>query len=336
MPKRQRPITSYVGAAANVARQAYGGYRQYQKFKRRRRYASRTPQTRRRYQRSRYFKGQLTQKKIKKKLRAVCQFMKQQNATHIHRQRMSGYQNVDARHCAYEEVTCGGTKADIETAMSNLRFFDAGVNGLVVANPAVGTYHRDIRLSIFRKLMLRNNYQIPCMVKVYSCHPKVATQKSAYSLYVSGLADQGAPDVNSPLVHLSDSQDLKDVWNVKLVKAAKLMPGAELKVNDMKKLFKYEISTNDEHGIAYDPKQGGHVWIIRVCGVLAHDSVVAGEVKQCNAAVDWMCDVTYKFEYDAGKDLHDVSVNDATGGSVFTNVGLVSQLVTDNQAFSST
>lgn len=334
--KRQSTVAKTVRALLPVAKSVWDQVgrmeRKYQsRSLKRRRYSMRRGGR----QRLRRYKGRLTQKKIKKKLRAVCQFMQQQNATHIHRQRETGWQNVDARHCAYKEIHCGGNKNQIESAMTNLRYFDAGINGLVSADPATGTYHRDIRLSIYRSLLVRNNYLIPCDVKIYNCRPRVATQKTAHDLFLTGIADQGNPGVNSPLVHLTDSKDATDVWNCKLVCKKRLYPGGECKVTDFQKLFKYEISTNDEHSVAYDPKQGGHVWIIRVCGVIAHDTLVPGEVKSGQAAVDYICDTTYKFEYDAGKDLHDVSVNDPSGATIFTNTGVASQFAPYNTAFKS-
>lgn len=314
---RKRPRTAYGGTARRR-----GGH-----YKMRRGHFTRA-RTRRQREWNRSNQNRRDMKKVK------C-FINQRTAVHIHRHRRVGSVKVNSvNNSAYQEFTCVGSLGGIETAAANLRYFDSGTNALVVANPASGTYSRDMCLTIHRKLVVRNNYQVPCHVQVWSCFPKDATSDSVANLYVSGLTDQMiTPAASSPLIHLTDSKDVTNVWKCKAVVNRKLMPGQMATGIANNKRFDYTISTNDEQNLAYQKKQGGHIFFVRVVGEVQHDSGGLAEVALGRGGVDWICTATVRFEYDAGKNLHEISLDDnsATG---FTTSGVLSApTVADNQAY---
>lgn len=271
-------------------------------------------------------------KTIKCKVKELQSFMKQQTATHIHRTRTATSCGVTAKVTAICEDDEGGKITDIEAAMANLRYFDPATNALVTADPSTGTYHRDVRVAVFRKLTLKNNYQVPLKVQVFSCIPRDATNVTPKTCHSDGLADQGNPGALSALVYITDSMQLRDMWKCKMVANRVIKPGSQIVATANTPLFNYEISTNDAHNLKYQKKQGGHVFMYRIHGVLGHDTVAA-EYGLLPGRVDHMMDVVYKFNYDAGKDLHDISVSDSS--NTFTNSGVVSNRpVVDNQALS--
>lgn len=271
-------------------------------------------------------------KVYKCKIKKLCKFMKQQQAIHIHRNRGVDVLTALAKNANLRCENEGGTLAAHEAAISNLRYYDPATNALVTNNAALGNYSRDISMSIKRKITIANNYHIPCNIEVYSCIPKVDTDSDPIAFFNSGLADQGAPSSASPLIRFKDSDDLKHTWTCSLKRRGVMLPGKVWTVTNFCKEFDYNVATNDAHTDQYQKYQGGHCWVVRIVGTLAHDSIVATEQGVARASVDLMMDSEYRITYDAGKDLHDLSVTDTS--TTFTNIGRVSaKPVANNQSY---
>lgn len=267
-------------------------------------------------------------------MKKVKCFINARTATHVRRERGCTRIKCLDRQALVSEIVSGGNLTSIEAAAGNLRYFDANTNTLVTKNPMTGTYSRDICMSIVRRLTLRNNYQVPCKLQVWSCIPKDATSVTAHSAWLSGLVDQGGISSTSPLAYISDSRDLTDMYSIKKMVGKTLMPGQSAFVRQICPKFDYTISTNDHHVLEYQKRQGGHIFLIRVTGVIAHDSGGVAECLTTAAGVDVLIDITYKFEYDAGKNLEDYSIDDNTAASFTTSGVLSSRPVVDNQTYS--
>jgi len=283
-----------------------------------------------------YKDGKCTKNKFKcleEKVNNLNKFMSQQTAVHIRKNRVSTTLQSLTGKAQYALYDNGGTIGRHESAMSSLRYFDAATNTLVTANAATGTYSRDMNVSIYRKLTLVNNYQTPCEVRVYKCIPKDATGLNALQYFESGLADQGNPDNRSPMIYPTDSKDLQNTYSMSVV-TKRLMPGQMMVTTASTKNFLYEISTNDIHTQNFRRDQGGFNWFVRITGHLGHDTTVGTEHSIMPAGVDVMIETIYTFKYDAGKDLHDISVLDNSGTSFTTSGVYTSKPIADNIAFS--
>lgn len=272
----------------------------------------------------------LTQKHLKKKLKKFCSFIKQQEATHIYRNRAVTQQVCGVGLNATSYYDSGGTLARHQSAVANLRFFDPVTNAMVTADAAAGTYHRDICMSIHRKLTIANNFQTWMEVRVYKCYPKGKTDVTPITAYVTGLADQNGPNTQFIGVYPTDSEDLTGLWNVKMCMTKTLAPGQTVVCSDHQKEFKFDFSLADVDDTAYNSKQGGFTWMVRIQGTLGHDSVVANQVSYMEAGCDIALDATYHIKYDAGKDLHDITSVQPTVVAAFTNTGLQSQKPVSN------
>lgn len=320
----------YLKRTINQAMKSYGSGRSRSKKRQRVRLRFRRP-SRKALRRARAANRSRRNRMDIKKMKC---FINARTAVHVHRQRRSGRVLSNPGMTNIVDVQTAGSKASIEASFNNLRYFDPATNALVVGDPFSGTYSRDICLSIVRKLLVRNNYQVPVHVQVWSCRPKDASQDSALSLYTSGLVDQNNPSSTSPLVYVSDSKDLTCTWNIKCVVNRTLQPGQSATASANDKRFDYQISVNDENTVAFQKKQGGHNFLIRVTGILGHDNAGAAQYGIIPAGVDYLFDAVYRVEYDAGKDLQDYSVDD-TSASTFTSAGVVSQKpLADNQGYS--
>lgn len=270
-------------------------------------------------------------KDLKKKVREISKVLEGVRATHIHRVRSTF--NLDASVNSMVLNSTPYTIAALESAMANLRYFNPATNALVTADPSTGTYNRELHVKeVVYKITARNNYQVPCRLTLYGCRPKVDTNTNPATYFQNGLADQGNPSNTSPLVHLTDSLEFKDGWKIEKSKNYVLQPGEEVSMYSSIKSFDYDFSFADTHASSFQPKLNGFAWVQRVEGILGHDTV-ADEQGFLQASCDFALEVKYVFDYDAGKDLYDISISD--GASTFSNAGVVSNKpVSDNQQYS--
>lgn len=273
---------------------------------------------------------------LKKQIKDLRQSMLSDQATHTHRRR-----DVLKVGCSVNQVSNSLTDSTatgtLEAAMANLRYYNPSAPAtLVTADASTGTYTRQIHFkSIYEKLTIRNNYQIPAKVTVWSCVPRADTNTSPATFYSDAVSDQTISlAITSPLLFPTDMKLVRDNWNLKTVFKGILEPGKQRVVKHQTKPFDYDPSNVDTHALAYQKKYGAHIFYIRVEGCIAHDSVNTGEYSTGQASIDTILDRKFVMTYDAGVNLDDFSEdNNATAS--FTNGGVVSNKpVSDNQSYS--
>lgn len=228
------------------------------------------------------------------------------------------------------------TMGSYETVLGELRFFNPAVPGtLTQGSGASGTYDRNYHFkSVYSKVSLVNNYQIPVRVKLYCCMPKEDTNIIPITAFSNGLADVGNPSLTSPYVDLTESPQFNKLW--KIVKSYKkvLMPGQVMKSSINSKDVMYNPSIFDSHALDYQRKYKTLNWFVRITGVLAHDTVVTTEQSLAPCGLDFITQTIYTVEYDAGVDLKFIVIAD-TSDAAFTNGGVVSSKpVADNIGYS--
>lgn len=224
---------------------------------------------------------------------------------------------------------------EMEAVLAQLRFFDpANPATLVNASGASGAYARDYLFkTIYTKTCIRNNYQVPARVTYYCCCPKEDTSITPVTAFTNGLTDQGNPTATSMLLHLTDSIQFNDLWRIAKSQTWTLMPGQEVSQIMSVKDVCYDPANTDEHTLAYQAKNRAYQIVIRVEGVIAHDSSVSTEQGFIAAGVDICNHTKYVVQYEAGVDLNFIYIND--NADTFTNGGLVSSMpVADNIAYS--
>lgn len=285
----------------------------------------------RRYSRYRSNRLSLLTKRVNNLTKSVSS----DQAKHTHRRRDVLGVAGEIRQ-ASNTVADGTTTTLLEQVMAFLRYYDPATPGtLVTADAATGTYSRQIHFArISEKLTVRNNYQVPVMVKVYSCTPKVDTNSDPATFFSAGVTDQGASlSTSSPLLSPTDIHNVTRNWNMKLAINQRLEPGREVHAYKYHKAFDYDPAVYDSHALQYQKKFGGHVFYFRITGCLGHDTA-ASEWTTIKGAIDTVLDRTFVMTYDAGVNLDDYSVDDNSSAS-FTNGGVVSNKpMADNQAYS--
>lgn len=224
----------------------------------------------------------------------------------------------------------------LENAMSSIRYYNPATNALVTNNVSGNSYTQMIHFKyVHQKITIRNNYQVPAKVTLYSTIPRADTNSNSVTFYVAGLNDQTIGPITSlsPLMYLTDLKIVNDNWSIKKVFTKVLQPGQECYGSWTSKSFDYDPSNVDSHASQYQAKYGAHQFVLRVEGCIAHDTV-ASEYLTTEARVDTLLDTKYHILYDAGANLNDFSEDDNSSAS-FTNAGVVSNKpVSDNQSFS--
>jgi len=222
----------------------------------------------------------------------------------------------------------------IESVLAQLRYYNPSSPAtLVTADGTTGSYSKNFLFkSIVIKLTIRNNYQAPALVRTYTCLPKGDTNVDPATAFTAGLADVGNPTSSLQIVYLTDSPQFKDLW--KSVKSTKnlLMPGDEIDVYYKCPQFNYDPSYADSNTDTYQSVFKSVALLIRVDGILGHDTSV-DEQGFLQAGIDYSMDRVATVDYQAGADIDFIYCTD--GSDSFTNGGVVSQKpVADNLPYS--
>jgi len=272
--------------------------------------------------------------KVERTVANLSRLVKGDMAHHTRRYRDCSAASVTVNQANLTEFAAFRT-TECESAMNALRYYNPAVPGtLTTADASSGTYERKIHFkSVYTKLRVRNNYQIPCRVRIYLGTPKVDTAISPVSNFTGGLADQ-APGVatNTPLMYPTDVVQVTANWNLTVKKDMFLLPGREFTVAHSSKPFTYDPAVVDAHSLAYQKKYQSHIWVVRLEGCLAHSN--SGQYTTDQARVDLLVDRKIVINYDAGTALDDYTV-DNQSDTAMTGGGFVSGCpVSDNQQYS--
>lgn len=273
-------------------------------------------------------------KVINSQLRDIRKSLKSDQATHVYRERDQGDIGCTNNTVSHDLVSAI-TTTTLEGAMANLRYYNPSAPGtLVTADASTGTYTRQIHFdSIYNKLTLINNYQVPVHCTVYFMRPKHDTSQSPTSFYSAGVTDQViSGSTASPLLFMSDINMVKDNWHFTKTWRKWLRPGQMMVCGQATKSFDYDPSNVDTHNLSFQAKYGGQTFIVRCEGVPMHDTT-ADENTTGQGEVDYVAEKTFRMSYDAGVNLNDISYTN-NSSTTFTNAGVTSQVVVDNQSYS--
>lgn len=273
---------------------------------------------------------------LRKKVAKIQKQLKADQAYHTYRE-YGNLRVLSAVATCEHDTVLVHNNSTIETAMANLRYYDPSVPGtLVTANASTGTYSRQVHVRrTTLSVSVRNNYQVPCKYRLYALYARSDTNIAPLTYYTNGLTDQFivASTETTPGAYLTDVDTLKAQYTVKTLKSGILEPGRQISSTQVLGSYDYDPSLTDSHTVAYQKKYKACAFILRIEGVLGHDTVAD---QQCLMASG--CDVEfmrkYEFIYDAGVNLNDFYVYDNRNSS-FTNAGVVSlKPVADNIQYS--
>lgn len=224
--------------------------------------------------------------------------------------------------------------ATIELALAQARYFDPSTPGtLITGSLASPTFQQNIMVSAFSNCIIKNNYQVPCYVTYGVAFPKDDTNIDPSTARTNGLTDVGNPDQGSTLLSFRDSPQFVDLWSYKS-RSKVLKPGDQLTISHGQKQFTYDPSFQDSHSLTYQRKTKSALFVYRCQGILGHDSAVSTEQGMLPAGFDVYVTTTYYITYNSGGASVRTIVLNETASQSFTNGGVVSQIMVDNQAYS--
>jgi len=226
--------------------------------------------------------------------------------------------------------------ANYEAVLAQLRFFNPASPGtLTTADGSTGTYAREYYFkSVYSRIDLVNNYQVPVVVRLYCVTPKSDTSTSPETSFTNGLADCGNPSSTSPCIHPTDSKEFMDTWNIQFSKKIILSPGQGCFGNYSVKDIYYAPQIYDSISLSYQKRFKTFAWCARIEGVLGHDTS-ANEQSLLGCGVDYVWSTKYVVHYDnGGTPIEFIYIND-TSPTSFTNGGVISEKpVADNIGYS--
>lgn len=227
------------------------------------------------------------------------------------------------------------TLSNLEANMSALRYYNPSAPAtLVTADASTGTYSRDVMIKyIYSKMEFKNNYQSPVHLKVYLCKVKGHTADDPLTLLTNNDQVISYSGITDPQVYLTEIENIRQVWNVDCVVDKILLNGQTASCSHSEKDIQYDPSHGDEDSTAYQKHIKSFCWIMRVEGVLGHDTSLDQQTT-LQAGIDYQNQKVIKFEYEAGINLNDIHVTDSRD-SAFTNGGVTGTYsVPDNIGYS--
>lgn len=223
----------------------------------------------------------------------------------------------------------------METVMDQLQWYNPATSAFVTSDPAGQAKYQEVTFTkVYGNLTVRNNYQVPCKVRLYAMVPKIDTSITPTASYSNWLTDNLlAGNTTDPCVYLTDSQETMANWRIVKSKIVTLAPGRESVITyGVPKMVAYDSSIADSHALTYQPKFGGCVFVAFVEGVVGHDTAGA-EQGLLASGIDYTLERTFVCKYPAGIDCRFLYSSNTLDAS-FTNGGVVSQQTADNQAYS--
>lgn len=265
-------------------------------------------------------------KKLKKRVESGM-------GTYIYKTRASN--EVSCAQNSYSTSVFDGSKVSfIENAIDNLPTFDPSNPGTYTfVNFNTGLQQRQIEIaSTFTSCTIKNNYRVPVRFRIYLCIPREDTSITPSEAMENGLTDVGSGlDTTTPMLSPFDSPQFNDLWKVVKTRKGILQPGRGAAVSHVIGSFMFDPSFVDSHGLVYQGRYGAHAYLVRVEGLLGHDTVTLTQHGNLEGGVDVQRLTKYVIKYEAGADIKYIEVVD--GNDAMTADGVVTVLDNTNQVF---
>lgn len=272
-------------------------------------------------------------KTLKKTVAELKRLSDADTGTYIKRERYS-FIHTSSVNQSNHQIYTGWLHTDTEAVIDNLKYFDPATPGTFTTTDFnAGTNQKEILVdSVYSKLTLKNNAQIPGRVTVYTLKPKTDTSISPTTAITNGLADIGNPTSTSQLIYATDSDQFTDLWKICATRSKIVMPGREISISHSEKNYRYDPAYFDAQTSTYSKKGRCFMFLVRVEGVMAHDSS-ASEVGFAQASFDVILERKSVIKYNAGAQIKWLEILDSV--STFTNGAVVSSMpVADNIPYS--
>lgn len=197
-----------------------------------------------------------------------------------------------------------GAGSQIEVALEELTYYDpATPASFKTAAFGNGLQEKEVMgLGHTMKLEVKANYEIPASVEIWLCTVKTDTSTDPFNSFVAGLSNSSSATITSPQVYPHDSKVLTDLWHIKRVVKRILLPGDSVVYSHTSEPYTYDPSLFDTQVSAFQKRFKSIGFLLRLTGLLGHDSTITTQQGLTQARVDIQLNRTYKFKYAAGTD----------------------------------
>lgn len=308
-------------------RRRYNKKRGYNTFRKRK-----GARRRRRYGKSRRQTGHRTQPSLARRLYLLQKRVEAGMGTYIYKYRDSGTVKCSVNAIDYQTIA-NNQLTQLEGAIDNLPTFNPALPGtFTFVDFTTGTQQKEIEFaSCYSHIYVQNNYNVPVKVTIYKCAPKDDTNITPKQAVINGLTDMGSGlTEQTPMLTPFDSSQFRDLWSVLKTTKRTLKAGQGFTVKNFVRSFQYDPSFGDSHSLANQSRYGAHHYLVRVEGVVGHDTTNA-EYGNLQGGIDYVHVMKFVIKYDAGADIKYIEVDD--GNNSFTNGGRVSQLETNIEQY---
>lgn len=224
---------------------------------------------------------------LKKRVARLEGANKQNYATHNYKANDTFQVTATSNRCGYNS----GILTDatiIENVLAVIPWVDPAVPGTAKNYDArTVTLPTKWTVNVHTTATMRNNYLYPLNVRCYVIKPKSEITTSPTAAITAGITLQANPSIYSttdPWLYPSDSKEFRDGWTILSSCNMKLQSGDEMQL-PYNEVFKYDQEYKDQHTATYLPKYS-RILMVRVCGVVCHDSVTTTAVGISPSAID--------------------------------------------------
>ncbi|AXH76770.1 MAG: putative capsid protein [Cressdnaviricota sp.] len=285
-------------------------------------------------------------KKYKRRTKQGKKMNKIKNAIHTLRQESdASLGTMTARYQGGQQILCAQnrqgvansnpvTVSTLESVLGNLKWFDPSNPGTLITGSGVaGTYQRNILFkSITQSLLVRNNYQSDCNIRIYWCSCKDDTDQSPEVTWASGGPDgSNLSGTDELLQYPTDYNLFNDLWSSKVVLNTTLSPGQSATVSNTEKDIEYDPSTVDTHNLDFQKEYKSGSFLVVIRGTASHSST-GSSVGFSQAGVDIILKNRFVVKYNAGTNISFLYASNNT--AAMTSPVQSHQPTADNIAYS--
>lgn len=192
--------------------------------------------------------------------------------------------------CAYTQFSAV-TSLNLEGSVDNLRFLDRSVGDDVevsMINASAAIKRNIVFRDIYCAVRARNNYSIPCELTFYWF---LTTENTDVSISSKITTSGTNLNISSPLTDLnvypSDLDVLKRSYKILRTEKVTLNAGDQAESKYTRHMKKYDPTYLDNLPASEDANVKGDInCVIRIQGVLAHDTTTSSNVGRADASCD--------------------------------------------------
>lgn len=228
--------------------------------------------------------------------------------------------------------------ADILSAIDEMPYIDPTVPSTKKQfNMGVASNTFKLAMKFVGTATMRNNYLYPCDISVYIVRPKTGTLDSPSTDIQDGITDAANISVDNWAQYNlfpSDSSLFNQKWKILKHQKLRLQSGDEMTISHSEK-FTFDQKLYADHsgeGNVYT-KQYSRVLLIRVCGIVAHESADSTKIGIAPSKIDVLAKRQYIVKKPSEVPMHTLQqTKSSTVNNLTTAVVGVASAETENAA----